>query len=175
MRQLLILALLLFSTTIFGQNISDELERKNGFKEIKLNNDISTIKTDYFTETENAKIYKYKGDATTVFDVKTLDIVIETPKNDTKIKTIRLILPRLSDEPYFALGKKLKETFGATSYSKLKTEGTTEGMMVWASNSLFLEYIYNYKGDGIWIVLIQVGRLKDLPQEKRDLYTGNGF
>jgi hypothetical protein len=174
MKYIILLFSLFVSSLTLAQNVSDELERRNGFKEIKLNSDISSVKTEFFTETPNAKIYKYKGEATTVFDLKTLDIVIETPKTDTKIKTIRLILPRLADEDYFGLGKKLKETFGAASYSKLKTE-VTEGIMVWASTSLFLEYIYNYKGDGIWVVLIQVGRLKDLPQDKRDLYTGNGF
>lgn len=164
----------LLPTLTFSQN-SSELETKKGFKEIKLLNNISTVKTSDVNRGNGAARYRYAGDSKTVYNVAIEDIFIETDGSDL-IRKIRIFMPTVSDEIFFSLSKQIKNDFGTPCFTYSK-ENSGSGSLAWKTDKLYMEYSWEYSSWGKWKPVVNIGLLMDLPPEIRKIYENpkDGF
>lgn len=174
MRLKLMFSALLLSTFTFGQN-STELNSKQGFKEIKLLNNISTVKTSDVNKGIGASRYKYAGDSKTVYNVSIEDIYIETDGANL-IRKIKIFLKTLDDDTFFPFTKQIKTDFGQPCFSYSK-ENSGSGSLAWKTDKLYMEYIWEYESWGKWKPVIVLGLLQDLPADIRKIYENpkDGF
>ncbi|NOT93555.1 hypothetical protein [Ferruginibacter sp.] len=165
--KLLFVSLSIF-TCSFGQIFSKELEIRSGFKEIKLDSGVHKISCSYIGMTDTTRIFKYTGLSKFVYDAAISELFIESDVH-LKITKLKIFTEKLSDEVFFSLPKKLKETFGEPN-TIYKENTKTVGSIAWISKSNYLEFIYTYHERGLWNVTIVMGKLHDLSKEVQDIY-----
>ena len=128
-------------TACSGQTFSQELEIRNGFKDIKLDSTVSSVPNSFVTETETGKTFHYSGETKYVYNARISALFFESDYR-LKITKIKIFVDHISDETFFSLPNSLKETFGSANYS-YKKENKTDGTLVWLSKSNYLEFIYS--------------------------------
>ncbi len=155
--------------------ISSELEAKNGFKEIKILNNISTVKAVEVKRGEGGVRYKYTGDSYTLYNRRFANVYIETDRNDL-IRKITLELATLEDDDFFSFTDRLKKDLGRFC-SGYTDDKSGNGFLAWKSSQLYLEYRWKYSSWGKWDPVLVIGRLGDLPASAKAIYenTKDGF
>ena len=141
---------------------------EKGFKEIKILNNISTVKTSDVNKGNGASRYRYDGNSKTVYNVDIDDIHIETDGID-QIRKIKMILNTMEDNTFFSFTKQIKADFGNPCYSCCKGN-SGNGSLVWKTEKLYMEYIWEYFSWGKWKPVIVIGILQDLPTDIRKMY-----
>lgn len=152
--------------TCFGQ-ISEELEKKQGFREIKILNDINTVKTSYVNKGVDASRYMYAGDSKFLFEQSIDEIHIETDGKNL-IRKIRIFMSPLENDIFFSFAKRLKAEFGTSCYVYSK-QNSADGTMVWKTNFLYLDFIFSSISWNKMSVTINIGLQKDLPPDIRKI------
>lgn len=159
---------------MFAQN-STELETKQGFKEIKLLNNISSVKTSDINKGNGGARYRYAGESKSLYNVVIEDIWIESDGSNL-IREIRLILPTIDDDAFFAFRKKIQDDFGTSCFSYLN-KSSGNGTLAWKTDKIYMEFVWEYSSWGKWKPVIILGLLMDLPSDMKKAFENpkDGF
>jgi hypothetical protein len=134
MKNLFLIILLLISTTIQAQSI-DELEKRHGFKDIRLNTDVRNYPGLEFKKTISEKDFPEaslyvakKGEYTSIGEVKVLDLEVKAYRN--LIYEIKVTTESNSD-----LYKGLSRIYGEAEYS------LRSNLYYWSTPNLRLTFV----------------------------------